>query len=161
MGDVVEVFTQSVKLTITYGSNKRVSNGHELMPAVFMTKPRVEIGGVDMREAYTLILTDPDAPSPSDPHLREHLHWIVTDIPGTTDASFGREIVSYESPNPVIGIHRYVFVLFKQTRGRQTVRAPISRDHFNTKKFSEDNGLGLPVAVVYFNAQRETAARRR
>ncbi len=55
MGDVVEVFTQSVKLTITYGSNKRVSNGHELMPAVFMTKPRVEIGGVDMREAYTLV----------------------------------------------------------------------------------------------------------
>lgn len=67
-------------------------------------------------------MTDPDAPSPSDPYLREHLHWyvshnvynssiiqililtismmynnvtnfmcirMVTDIPGTTDVSFG------------------------------------------------------------------------
>lgn len=68
--------------------------------------------------------------------------------------------MSYETPKPVIGIHRYVFILFKQT-GRQTVKAPASRDHFNTRKFSEENGLGLPVAAVFFNAQRETAARRR
>lgn len=68
--------------------------------------------------------------------------------------------MSYETPKPVVGIHRYVFTLFKQ-RGRQTVRPPVSRDHFNTRQFSAENGLGLPVAAVYFNAQRETAARRR
>lgn len=113
---------------------------------------------------------------------------MVTDIPGTTDASFGelivfdrqlkfvsslwylnpingfnnagKEIVSYESPKPVVGIHRYVFILFKQ-KGRQTVTCPASRDYFNTRAFSDENNLGLPVAAVYFNAQRETAARRR
>lgn len=68
--------------------------------------------------------------------------------------------MGYESPKPVIGIHRYVFILFKQ-RGRQTVRPPVSRDYFNTRMFSHENGLGLPVAAVYFNAQRETAPRRR
>lgn len=73
----------------------------------------------------------------------------------------GKEIVGYERPKPVIGIHRYVFILFKQMRGRQTVRSPDSRDHFNTRAFSHLNALGLPVAAVYFNAQRETAARRR
>ena len=72
----------------------------------------------------------------------------------------GKEIVSYETPKPVVGIHRYVFILFKQ-RGRQTVRPPASRDCFNTRMFAGENGLGLPVAAVYFNAQRETAARRR
>ncbi|KAF8707283.1 hypothetical protein HU200_030292 [Digitaria exilis] len=107
-----------------------------------------------------LVMTDPDVPGPSDPYLREHLHWIVTDIPGTTDASFGREIISYESPRPNIGIHRLIFVLFKQKR-RQTVTVPSFRDHFNTRQFAEENDLGLPVAAVYFNAQRETAARRR
>ncbi|KAL4325384.1 hypothetical protein GQ457_11G032570 [Hibiscus cannabinus] len=147
-------------MTVTYTSNKQVANGHELMPAVVTAKPRVEIGGDDMRSSYTLIMIDPDAPSPSDPYLREHLHWMVTDIPGTTDASFGREVVGYETPKPTIGIHRYVFVLFKQS-GRQTVRPPSSRDYFNTRRFSADNGLGLPVAAVYFNAQRETAARSR
>ncbi|CAD5196966.1 unnamed protein product, partial [Musa acuminata subsp. malaccensis] len=160
IGDVLDSFNPSVKLEVVYGPNKRVYNGHEFMPSAVCAKPRVEIGGDDMRSFYTLILTDPDAPSPSDPHLREHLHWIVTDIPGTTNVSFGEEIVGYEAPKPFIGIHRYVFVLFKQ-KGRQTVYAPASRDHFSTRDFSEENGLGLPVAAVYFNAQRETAARRR
>ncbi|CAI0403595.1 unnamed protein product [Linum tenue] len=135
VGEVVEMFNPSVRMTVTYNSNKQVSNGHELMPALVASRPRVDIGGDDLR--------------------------MVTDIPGTTDASFGKEMVSYEVPRPVVGIHRYVFIMFKQTRGRQTVRAPPSRDCFNTKKFSQDNGLGLPVAVIYFNCQRETAARRR
>ncbi|GMI76492.1 brother of FT and TFL1 [Hibiscus trionum] len=160
IGEVVDIFFPTVKMTATYNSNKQVANGHELMPAVITARPRVEIGGDDMRSSYTLIMVDPDAPSPSDPYLREHLHWMVTDIPGTTDASFGREVVGYETPKPTIGIHRYVFVLFKQS-GRQTVRPPSSRDYFNTRRFSADNGLGLPVAAVYFNAQRETAARSR
>ncbi|KAK4431518.1 CEN-like protein 1 [Sesamum alatum] len=160
VGEVVDSFIPCVKLTVTYNSNKQVSNGHELMPSVIMAKPRVEIGGEDLRAAYTLVMTDPDVPGPSDPYLREHLHWIVTDIPGTTDASFGREIVSYETPKPVIGIHRYVFVLFRQ-KARHTVRPPASRDLFNTRRFAEENGLGVPVAAVYFNAQRETACRRR
>lgn len=72
----------------------------------------------------------------------------------------GREVISYESPKPNIGIHRFIFVLFKQKR-RQTVIVPSFRDHFNTRRFAEENDLGLPVAAVYFNAQRETAARRR
>ncbi|KAL8160207.1 hypothetical protein V2J09_001744 [Rumex salicifolius] len=161
VGEVVDVFTPSVKISVTYNSNKQVSNGHEIMPSVLTSRPRVDVGGEDMRSAYTLIMTDPDAPSPSDPHLREHLHWIVTDIPGTTDVSFGNEIVKYEAPKPVIGIHRYVFILFKQQRGRQSVGSPSSRDRFSTRWFAQENGLGLPVAVVFFNAQRETAARRR
>ncbi|KAK5811918.1 hypothetical protein PVK06_027304 [Gossypium arboreum] len=152
IGEVVDNFFPSVKITVTYNSNKQVANGHELMPALITARPRVEIGGDDMRPSYTLIMTDPDAPSPSDPYLREHLH--------CNNQTIGREVISYETPKPTVGIHRYVFVLFKQ-RGRQTVRPPSSRDCFNTRRFSADNGLGLPVAAVYFNAQRETAARSR
>jgi phosphatidylethanolamine-binding protein len=66
--------------------------------------------------------------------------------------------VSHDSPRPNIGIHRFIFVLYRQKR-RQAMNPPPSRDHFNTRKFAEENGL--PVAAVYFNAQRETAARRR
>lgn len=103
IGEVVDNFIPCVKLNVTYNSNKQVSNGHELMPAVIMAKPRVEIGGEDMRAAYTLVspiiiyqhstrvcvfsyilclhvlkvMTDPDVPGPSDPYLREHLHWFV------------------------------------------------------------------------------------
>ncbi|GLT62651.1 hypothetical protein SLE2022_124150 [Rubroshorea leprosula] len=159
VGDVVDPFIPSIKMTVTY-NNKRVSNGHEFYPSAVATRPRVEVQGGDLRDFFTLVMTDPDAPGPSDPYLREHLHWIITDIPGTTDATFGREVVSYEMPRPNIGIHRFVFVLFKQKR-RQTINPPPSRDHFSTREFAAENDLGLPVAVVYFNAQRETAARRR
>ncbi|XP_039122741.1 CEN-like protein 1 [Dioscorea cayenensis subsp. rotundata] len=160
IGDVLHELNPTVNMEVVYSSDKRVFNGRELMPSVVKTKPRVDIGGEDMRTAYTLIMTDPDAPNPCDPHLREHLHWLVTDIPGTTNASFGRELISYEAPEPSIGIHRFIFVLFKQ-QGRQTVGSPGSRHHFNTVKFSEENSLGVPVAAVYFNSQRETASRRR
>ncbi|KAL4188238.1 hypothetical protein AMTRI_Chr09g43110 [Amborella trichopoda] len=160
IGDVLDAFNPTVKIRVVYNSTKQVCNGYEFLPSNIMAKPRVEVGGDDMRSFFTLIMTDPDAPSPSNPHLREHLHWIITDIPGTTDSSFGTELVNYEIPRPEIGIHRYVFVLFKQ-KGRKTVGAPECRDRFNTRKFAQDNGLGLPVAAVYMNAQRETAGRRR
>ncbi|KAF5800488.1 putative phosphatidylethanolamine-binding protein [Helianthus annuus] len=161
IGDVVDQFTPSVRMEVAFNPQYPVVvNGHELKPNLVTSKPSVNIGGVDMRSSYTLVMTDPDAPSPSDPYLREHLHWIVTDIPGTTDATFGREIVSYEKPKPVMGIHRYVLLLFKQ-RARQSVRPPVSRDRFNTRAFSQENDLGLPVAAMYFHAQRENAPRRR
>ncbi|KAJ8534034.1 hypothetical protein K7X08_007358 [Anisodus acutangulus] len=149
-------------MTVTY-NNKQVCNGQELFPSAVTARPRVEVQGADLRTFFTLVMTDPDVPGPSDPYLREHLHWIVTDIPGTTDTTFGKELVSYEIPRPNIGIHRFVFVLFKQ-KCRQSVVSPpqaASRDHFNTRNFAEVNDLGPPVAAVFFNVQRETAARRR
>nr|AFV67437.1 centroradialis [Hordeum vulgare] len=160
IGEVIDNFNPTVKMTVTYSSNKQVFNGHEFFPSAVVSKPRIEVQGGDMRSFFTLVMTDPNVPGPSDPYLREHLHWIVSDIPGTTDASFGREVVSYESPKPNIGIHRFTFVLFQQKK-RQAMNAPSTRDYFNTRRFADENDLGLPVAAVYFNAQRETAARRR
>ncbi|KAK8956505.1 CEN-like protein 2 [Platanthera zijinensis] len=160
IGEVLNPFNPTVKMMVTYNCTKLVCNGHEWFPSAVSAKPRVEVQGGDLRSFFTLVMTDPDVPGPSDPYLREHVHWIVTDIPGTTDASFGREVVPYESPRPNIGIHRFIFVLFKQKR-RQGVALSPARDGFNTRTFADENDLDLPVAAVYFNAQRETAARRR
>ncbi|KAF2307615.1 hypothetical protein P3X46_004187 [Hevea brasiliensis] len=159
IGDVLDSFTPTMKMCVTY-NNREVWNGHELYPSTVVAKPKVEVQGGDMRSFFTLVMIDPDVPGPSDPYLREHLHWVVSNIPGTTDATFGREAVSYEIPRPNIGIHRFVFVLFKQKR-RQIISPPSSRDNFSTRNFAAENELGLPVAAVFFNAQRETAPRRR
>eukprot|EP01018_Ginkgo_biloba_P019627 Gb_17505 [translate_table: standard] len=159
IGDVLDMFVPSIDLAVTY-SSRQVNNGCELKPSAVAMPPRVEIGGQEQGSYYTLVMTDPDAPSPSDPTLREYVHWIVTDIPATTSSAHGRELVGYEPPRPTIGIHRFVFVLFKQ-RGSHTVYGPESRQNFNTRGFADHNGLGLPVAAVYFNCQKETAGRRR
>lgn len=54
VGDVVDSFVPSVKMTVFY-NNKQVVNGHEFTPSLIMSKPRVEIGGEDMRTSYTLV----------------------------------------------------------------------------------------------------------
>ncbi|KAF0925190.1 hypothetical protein E2562_015606 [Oryza meyeriana var. granulata] len=86
--DVLDPFTTTIPLRITYNSRLIVA-GVELKPSAVLSKPRIDIGGNDMRVFYTLVLVDPDAPSPSHPSLREYLHWMVTDIPETTSTSFG------------------------------------------------------------------------
>ncbi|KAJ0561583.1 putative phosphatidylethanolamine-binding protein [Helianthus annuus] len=76
IGDVVDGFTRSINLTVTY-SDREVSNGVGLKPSQVVNQPRVDIGGHDLRVFHTLVsvMVDPDAPSPSDPNLREYLHW--------------------------------------------------------------------------------------
>jgi protein FLOWERING LOCUS T len=69
----------------------------------------------------------------------------------------GQEVVCYESPRPTAGIHRFVFVLFRQV-GRQAVYAPGWRHNFNTRDFAELYILRSPVAVVYFNCQRDSGS---
>ncbi|VFQ71444.1 unnamed protein product [Cuscuta campestris] len=169
IGDVVDMFTPSptVSMSVIYESygSYRFCCGDEFLPSDVSSPPRVRLHGTNFKTFFTLIMTDPDVPSPSDPYLREHVHWIVTDIPGragTTDSTFGKDLLSYEAPKPTIGIHRYVFLLYEQ-KGRETVNAPpsSSRDNFKARKFAEDNELGAPVAGVYFICQRETAARKR
>ncbi|XP_078431276.1 protein VERNALIZATION 3-like [Wolffia australiana] len=156
VGDVLDPFTRSVPLKIQY-NNREVSNGCELKPSAVVNPPRVDVGGRDMRSLYTLVMIDPDAPSPSDPTSREYLHWLVTDIPAATNATYGNEVVAYESPRPTVGIHRFVFVLFRQLE-RQAVYAPGWRQEFNTRDFAEVYELGPPVAALYFNCQRETGS---
>ncbi|XP_070031614.1 protein FLOWERINGUS T 1-like [Nicotiana tomentosiformis] len=160
VGDVLDPFTRSVDLRVVY-NNREVNNACGLKPSQIVTQPRVQIGGDDLRNFYTLVMVDPDAPSPSNPNLREYLHWLVTDIPATTDTSFGNEVICYESPQPSLGIHRFVFVLLRQL-GRETVYVPGWRQTFSTRDFVELYNLGLPVAAIYFNCHREsgTGGRR-
>lgn len=76
---------------------------------------------------------------------------------GTT----GKEIIPYMGPRPPIGIHRYIFLLYKQPSGPLLVSPPAVRNNFNTRNFAAEYGLGLPVAATYFNAQKEPGNRRR
>ncbi|KAG5549505.1 hypothetical protein RHGRI_014739 [Rhododendron griersonianum] len=161
VGDIVDPFTRSIALRVSYTS-REVNNGCELKPSQVAIQPRVDIGGEDLRTFFTLFYqTGPKLLTYNTLSL-DILSRLVTDIPATTGASFGQEVVCYESPRPSMGIHRFAFVLFRQL-GRQTVYAPGWRQNFNTRDFAELYNLGLPVAVVYFNCQRESGSggRRR
>lgn len=53
IGDVLDLFTRSISLRVTYG-NREVTNGCELKPSQVANLPRVDIGGNDLRTFYTL-----------------------------------------------------------------------------------------------------------
>ncbi|KAF7837647.1 protein HEADING DATE 3A-like [Senna tora] len=75
VGDVLDPFTRSISMRVIYPNNTEVINGRDIKPSLLLNPPRVNIGGHDLRTFYTLIMVDPDAPSPSEPTLREYLHW--------------------------------------------------------------------------------------
>ncbi|KAM0918194.1 hypothetical protein ACQ4PT_008821 [Festuca glaucescens] len=152
VGNVVEYFDASARLRVLY-SNREITNGSELRPSQVANQPTVHITGLPGSH-YTLVMIDPDAPTPSNPSQREYLHWLVTDIPEGREVRHGTEVVAYERPQPTAGIHRLVFVVFRQAV-RQAISAPGWRSNFITRDLAECYSLGGPVAAAYFNCQRE------
>lgn len=54
VGDVVDPFTRSLPVRVIY-NNREVTNGCELRPSQVVNQPRVEIGGDDLRNFYTMV----------------------------------------------------------------------------------------------------------
>ncbi|KAF5445484.1 hypothetical protein F2P56_034531 [Juglans regia] len=159
IGDVVDMFVPTANMSVYFGP-KHVTNGCDVKPSAATNPPKMTLSG-NSDELYTLVMTDPDAPSPSEPSMREWVHWIVVDIPGGKNPTRGKEILPYVGPRPPIGIHRYILVLFRQRAPLGHVDQPTSRANFSTRIFAGQLDLGLPVATVYFNSQKEPANRRR
>ncbi|KAL6546685.1 hypothetical protein OROMI_022406 [Orobanche minor] len=160
IGDVLDMFVPAAELAVQYGG-KEISNGSEVKPSSAAQPPRLLIRG-SPNDYYTLVMVDPDAPSPSEPTLREWLHWLVIDIPGGSNASQGKELMPYMGPQPPTGIHRYVFAAFRQHGLMETVsRRPVERERFDTRRFASENELGLPAAAVYFNSQKQSVGNKK
>jgi len=145
-------------LSITYGT---VS----LQPASVLTPTQVkDYPTVQWNKAghayYTLIMTDPDAPSRQDCKFREFVHWTVVNIP-STNLKEGQEIVQYLSSGPGqgTGLHRYTFFLFGHSNKIEVKDAvipnttPTGRRSFNTFQYAQKHGLGSPLAWNYFEAE--------
>nr|UUW44839.1 flowering locus T/terminal flower 1_2 [Equisetum bogotense] len=161
IGDVVDMFQPSIDFKVEYPV-RQVNNGCEIKPPALLERPRVQVGGTTSSpyNLYTMVMIDPDAPSPSEPSMREWIHWIVSDIPDGGNATSGQEILAYDPPQPTIGIHRYAFILYKQVAPMAMI-PPVNRNNFKTRDFAVYYSLGSPVAAVYFNSQKQTGGRGR
>jgi protein FLOWERING LOCUS T len=54
VGDILDPFIKTASLKVLY-NNKELTNGSDLKPSQVASEPRVEIGGRDMRNLYTLV----------------------------------------------------------------------------------------------------------
>lgn len=72
----------------------------------------------------------------------------------------GTEFLSYDPPCPDAGIHRNVFVLYKQPSPLDGIQALASRVGFSARSFARKHNLGKPVRVAYFYVRKEAKKRK-
>ncbi|XP_059620801.1 protein D3-like [Phlebotomus argentipes] len=147
-------------IEIKYPSGVEVNYGNELTPTDVKDIPYVT-WSANSEDYYTLILTDPDAPSRAEPRFREFKHWVVVNIPGKS-VSEGETIAEYIGSGPPkgTGLHRYVFLVYKQPSGKvdfsaeekTSNRSRAGRPSFSAKKFAAKYSLQL-LAGNFYQAQ--------
>lgn len=165
----------AVQLSITYKHDTHVGNGNIIAKSKVRKEPQVQIvgapsGGGAESPIYTLLMVDPDAPSPDHPKWADFLHWAVTNIT-RGDASSGNVLMKYMGPAPLEGTHRYIFSLWWQMPGHTIgsrarylignrkdgpstqVAAIEDRKQFNVAKFAKDHNLQGPIQKEFFRVK--------
>lgn len=151
--------------------------GNTLKPSETQTRPEIhstfsaDAPQLSEDSTYTLVMTDPDAPSRTDKSFSEFAHHIVSGLKlnanssdfAEIDFSAGNEILPYMGPAPPekTGKHRYVYILFKETQGSPKAYNGEERARWG----SETPGTGVrawaarhnlvPVGVNFFYAQND------
>lgn len=147
-------------LDIQYSSGVSVEPGKELKPTQVKDKPVVKWAAKD-NEYYTLAMVDPDAPSRENPKFREWHHWLVGNIFGG-DMKKGETLSDYIGSGPPkgTGLHRYVFVVYKQPAKcdfSKVCKLPNNsgdkRGKFSISKFAQQYELGIPISGNFYVAQ--------
>lgn len=182
-----KTFSSKGFLTIKYDSGKEVALGNSIKPSEAQSRPRIDFmlnlpsGNaasfkIAPSDKFTLVVTDPDAPTRGDEKWSEYCHYLATDVTlnpfdpdnagkaegqlSTVDLK-GQDTMPYVGPGPPPGTgkHRYVFLLYKQTKG--TPPPPSGRPNWGTgvkgsgaAEYAQKYGLEL-YAVNYFYSQNE------
>lgn len=123
----------SNKITISF--NKPVKCGEKLEKNITENHPQIE-WNKDPNKIYTIIMFDPDAPSPKNPTKKNFLHWLIINNDKT--------INSYTPPSPPHGSgnHRYFVAIFEQDDNIKDI-TEFPREKFDVKKFAKDHNLQI------------------
>ena len=172
---VVDAFEPTVTLTLSFG-DVVVSEGAELTPTQAQHAPAVVLSGAAEGALFTVILSDPDAPSVADPKFGEWQHWVAVNcsaaeladaggaaaVVGDVDAAAAegadaRTAFFGSAPGKDSGKHVYALVVYAQPGGRvapDEPRIPLAsgfppRRSFNSRAFATKYGLVPAAAVSY------------
>lgn len=178
-------FTPSVLFSVTYPSGHEVIPGKELIredtldePEIILTPMGLPDQGTQQTDqpSYTLVMTDPDAPSRAEPKYRQFRHWVITGLKAPAiSASETSNLNALKTkasttpyrppgPPPGSGFHRYIFLLFQEPSSEFTVpqgepehgSTLEDRRSWDAIKFGEKYGLKL-VGATYFLVKSKDA----
>jgi len=161
--DVIDTVPKSV-LMVKFGGASNVNLGNLMTIKEVSEVPTVISWNADPKKLYTLCFTDPDAPSRAEPTVREWVHWLVVNIPGT-DISKGEVLIEFvpSSPGENSGLHRYTFLVYEQPgcwkiqcdepRLNRSPEHRNPRRGFSIRQFALKYRLGEPFAGNFFQTQ--------
>ncbi|KAG9124699.1 hypothetical protein FRC07_010589 [Ceratobasidium sp. 392] len=179
-------FIPSTLLNVSWG-DKEVQLGNELTKADTVDEPTITFAPAaedDPTTTYTIAFLDPDAPSRADPKFGPFRHWVLTGLkapgvetlvalakesdpsPPVGAKSFKQATTPYRppGPGPGTGVHRYVFLLFREPNvgfevpaGEPEYGAELEqRRKWSAVAFAEKYGL-KPVAANFFTLKAADA----
>lgn len=154
-------------INVSYGKGLDVRFGNKLTPAETQHKPQFSLSVTedDSNALYTLVMTDPDAPTRGDKTWSEYPHYVSSGLkvssepqePFVPEAS--NDLLEYmgPAPPPKTGKHRYVFLLYKQTEGVTPKIFKGERPNWGTgvpgsgaKEWAAKNQLSLMATNFYY-----------
>ncbi|XP_051888098.1 phosphatidylethanolamine-binding protein 1 [Pristis pectinata] len=148
-------------LAVKYDTVEIDALGKVLTPTQVQNCPvSINWPGCSADKLYTLVLTDPDAPSRKAPKFREWHHFVVVNMKGN-DIKSGEILSDYVGSGPPqgTGLHRYVWLVYEQSKPLQcneprlTNRSGDKRGKFKTTDFCKKYNLGSPVAGTCYQAE--------
>jgi phosphatidylethanolamine-binding protein len=103
------------RLSVLFSDNTEVKFGDKFDAGISADMPTLDYKQAESNELYTIVMTDPDAPSRADPKFREWVHWAVVNVKGR-DIKTGDTIIEYVGSGPPknTGYHRYCLFVYKQ-----------------------------------------------
>ncbi|XP_022082074.1 protein D2-like [Acanthaster planci] len=157
--DVIDVAPPSTA-EVTWPSGVKAEMGNVVTPTQVQNQPTVT-WPAEEGVLYTVVMTDPDAPSRANPKFREWRHWLVINVPGNEIAggSARSEYIGAGPPKDT-GLHRYVILIYKQTGRINPDSVPLVSDSdftgrakWKVREFAQSHGLGNPVAGNFVQAE--------
>jgi len=159
--DVIDV-TPKNAIEVKFANGAEVKLGNVLTPTQVKDPPTRVSWPVEEGALYTLVKTDPDAPSRHTPKYREWHHWLVVNIPGN-NISDGKVLSEYVGAGPPkgTGLHRYVYLVYKQPGALNPDEKLLpnrgtggeGRGQFSVRNFAKKYNLGDPVAGNFYQAE--------
>jgi phosphatidylethanolamine-binding protein (PEBP) family uncharacterized protein len=89
--------------------------------------------------------------------MSPYRHWVVCNIPGSSDLKQAAELSSYMGPAPPSGTgdHRYIYLLYKQPSANAAAQAlSKNRDCWAHEAYVKDSKLEL-VSVNFFISRKD------
>ncbi|KAL4940080.1 hypothetical protein BDV06DRAFT_224432 [Aspergillus oleicola] len=131
---IPEDFTPTTELGITFG-DKNVSLGDLFRVSEVKGAPTISFAKepiASVSTTYTLLLIDPDAPTPDDPKFAYWRHWVVSGLKPGDKIEDVPALTAYLGPGPKDDSrpHRYLFLLFREPGGLALSKEDVGGEEF-------------------------------